>query len=98
MSKDSRLREALPDMFELVLVPGRNDGQQMLVLTEQGMAIADSAVAEAVLSKPVYCPRVTPPDQWEAFTMKPSEHERVPEQYFERAGPTTLGSTVLAHD
>ena len=72
----SRLKEALPEVFTIVPAM-REDGAEMLVLTEAGMSVGDTAMTEAILTRPVYGPRTTAPEPWTRFLAKPSEDGRV---------------------
>jgi DNA-directed RNA polymerase, mitochondrial len=56
------LVEAIPDVF--TRAHNEHSGQLMLTITEGGQALADDAVAEAVLSHPVWLPTEAPPRPW----------------------------------
>lgn len=77
----SRLIEAMPMVFAKVLrvtVDGvvnhkDHDRTEMLILKPEGLGVADRAIHEAVFNHPVFGPRTTKPDDWDRFTVKPSD-------------------------
>jgi len=73
----ARLMEALPDVFAKAPTIDGKMGVERLVLTDAGLAVADKAVHDAVFNHPVFGPRTTRPDDWDRFTAKPAEHDRV---------------------
>lgn len=69
------LQEAMPLVFELTETTGYKEGR-LWSITEFGMNMVKSAIAEMVCKSPVYQPRVEPPKSWERFTMRVAEDDR----------------------
>jgi hypothetical protein len=68
------LLEAMPDVFELSdLVWRRGKSQREWTITDAGLALADEAVAEAVVRSPVYQPRTERPTDWTGFYARVAE-------------------------
>lgn len=70
------LLNAMPDVF-LLTEPSRDTGNQRLwTITENGLALADKALTEAVITSPVYQPRVERPVEWAGFYARVAEDDR----------------------
>lgn len=72
------LQETMPDVFtidEPVVIRGKSQ-ERVWRITDHGMAMAMSAVQEAVLKSPVYQPRTEPPKAWDTLVMRVAEDDR----------------------
>jgi DNA-directed RNA polymerase len=69
------LLECLPDVFQLTEPQGHR-GTREWTLTDGGEAMAEAAMAEAVVKSPVYQPRTERPADWGHFFARVAEDDR----------------------
>jgi DNA-directed RNA polymerase len=69
------LLTAMPDVFQLTEQAHMRADREW-VITDEGMAMGQDAVAEAVLKSPVYQPRTEVPKAWDRFVMNVAEDDR----------------------
>ena len=77
------LTEGLPDVFqwdefiEWNKVLGVPEQYRILVVKEEANSVMRAAVQDLILRRPVFLPRLTPPEPWTGLKAKPSEDTRV---------------------
>lgn len=77
------LTEGLPDVFmweefiEWNKVLGVPEKKRMLVVSEEAHSYMREAVRDLIERRPVWLPRLTPPEPWAGYKVRPSEDTRV---------------------